>query len=316
MNSSEDVINQFFNGKAGSVDSKESRSGFVALIGRANVGKSTLMNRIIGQKIAITSPKPQTTRGRIRTVYTSDRGQIVFIDTPGIHKARTKLGDYMVGVAEGTMKEVDLVLWLIEPAHKIGDGEKNIIAKLKEVKSPVFLIINKTDTCKRDELLPLIDSYRKELDFTEIVPVCARKGDNVDTLVDLIYDHLPEGPAFYPEDTLTDQPMKQIVSEIIREKGLRCLGDEIPHGIAVGIDQMKQSGNLWEIDATIYCDKDSHKGMIIGKGGSKLKEIGSEARPEIESLLESKVNLKLWVKVKKGWRDSDFLLKNFGYKDE
>ncbi|MBR6380746.1 MAG: GTPase Era [Lachnospiraceae bacterium] len=291
------------------------RSGFVALVGRPNVGKSTLMNRLIGQKIAITSSKPQTTRNRIQTVYTDERGQIVFLDTPGIHKSRNKLGDYMVSVAEGTMRDVDLVLWLVEPTDYIGAGEQHIIGKLKEAACPVFLVVNKVDTVRREELLGFIDTYRKAMDFDEVVPVSALKGQNTETLKDLIFQKLPYGPMFYDEDTLTDQPQRQLVAEIIREKALRDLGDEIPHGIAVGIEQMKKKGKLWEIDATIYCEKDSHKGMIIGKGGSKLKEIGSDARPDIEKLLDAKVNLKLWVKVKKDWRDSDFLLKNFGYSE-
>ena len=289
------------------------RCGFVAIIGKPNVGKSTMMNRIIGQKIAITSPKPQTTRNRIQTVYTDDRGQIVFLDTPGIHKARTKLGDYMVNVAQGTIKDVDLVLWLIAADERPSEAEAKIADKLKKSGSPVFLVVNKVDTVRRDELLPLIKSYTDIMEYDEVVPISALKGDNVDELVNLIFKKLPYGPAFYDEDTVTDQPQRQIVSEIIREKALRCLGDEIPHGIAVAIDSMKYEDGVWNIDATIFCEKDSHKGMIIGKHGSKLKEIGSLARPEIEEMLEDKVYLKIWVKVKSGWRDSDYMLKNFGY---
>lgn len=292
------------------------KSGFVTLIGRPNVGKSTLMNQIIGQKIAITSPKPQTTRNKIQTVFTDERGQIVFLDTPGIHKSKNKLGDYMVGVAEKTMSEVDLVLWLVEPTDYIGAGEQHIIEQLKKADCPIFLVVNKVDTVKREQLIPFIDNYRKELDFAEIVPVSALKGDNCETLVEQIFKYLPQGPAFFDEDTLTDQPMRQIVSELIREKALRLMSDEIPHGIAVTIESMKQRGKLYDIEATIICEKDSHKGIIIGKGGAMLKKIGSQARPEIESLLESKVNLQLWVKVKKDWRDSDFLLKNFGYNEK
>ncbi len=292
------------------------KSGFVALIGRPNVGKSTLMNRIIGQKIAITSNKPQTTRNRIQTVYTDERGQIVFLDTPGIHKSHNKLGDYMVGVAENTMRDVDLVLWLVEPTDYIGAGERHIIEKLQKVACPVFLVVNKVDTVKKEELLPFIDTYRKEVDFAEVIPVSALKGDNCDTLVEQIFERLPVGPAFYDEDTLTDQPQRQIVSELIREKALRLLEDEIPHGVAVTIESMKQRGKIYDIEATIFCERDSHKGIIIGKGGAMLKKIGSQARPEIEHLLEAKVNLQLWVKVKKDWRDSDFLLKNFGYRSE
>ena len=291
------------------------KSGFVSLIGRPNVGKSTLMNHLIGQKIAITSDKPQTTRNRIQTVYTDDRGQIVFLDTPGIHKSKNKLGDYMVNVAQHTLSEVDVILWLVEPSTFIGAGERHIIEQLKKTKTPVILVINKTDTVKREEILTFIDAYRKELEFAEIVPVSALKGDNTQDLIDSIFKYLPYGPMFYDEDTVTDQPQRQIVSELIREQALRCLDEEIPHGIAVSIDQMKwrADDSIVDIDATIVCERDSHKGIIIGKGGSMLKKIGSRARKEIEDLLETQVNLKLWVKVKKDWRDSDFLLKNFGY---
>ena len=294
------------------------KTGFVTLIGRPNVGKSTLMNKMIGQKIAITSHKPQTTRNRIRTVYTDARGQIIFMDTPGIHKAKNKLGAYMVEAAERTLGEVDLILWLVEPSDFIGAGERHIIEQLKNVKTPVFLIINKVDTVEQDEIFHYIDTYRKEFDFAEILPCSAIKGNNVDTLIDLIFKYLPYGPAYYDEDTVTDQPMRQIVSELIREKALKCLDDEIPHGIAVSVDRMhfRNTGDLVDIDATIVCERDSHKGIIIGKGGGMLKKIGSAARYEIEHLVERKVNLKLWVKVKKEWRDSDFLLKNFGYNEK
>ena len=293
----------------------DKKSGFVTLIGRPNVGKSTLMNRLIGQKIAITSNKPQTTRNKIQTVYTCEQGQIVFLDTPGIHKTKNKLGDYMVNVAQHTLSEVDVILWLVEPSTFIGAGERHIIEQLKKTKTPVILVINKTDTVKREEILTFIDAYRKELEFAEIVPVSALKGDNTQDLIDSIFKYLPYGPMFYDEDTVTDQPQRQIVSELIREQALRCLDEEIPHGIAVSIDQMKwrADDSIVDIDATIVCERDSHKGIIIGKGGSMLKKIGSRARKEIEDLLETQVNLKLWVKVKKDWRDSDFLLKNFGY---
>ncbi len=289
------------------------KSGFVTLIGRPNVGKSTLMNHLIGQKIAITSNKPQTTRNRIQTVLTLPEGQIVFLDTPGIHKSKNKLGDYMVNVAERTLNEVDVILWLVEPSNFIGAGERHIIEQLKKVKTPVILVINKTDTVKRDEVLEYIDTYRKEMDFQEIVPVSALKGNNTEVLIQCILKYLPYGPAFYDEDTVTDQPMRQIVAELIREKALRLLEEEIPHGIAVSIEQMKMRKSIWDIEATIVCERDSHKGIVIGKGGQMLKKIGSKARPEIEDMLESKVDLQLWVKVKKDWRDSDFLLKNFGY---
>ena len=291
------------------------KSGFATLIGRPNVGKSTLMNRLIGQKIAITSNKPQTTRNRIQTVYTCGEGQIVFLDTPGIHKAKNKLGEYMVNVAERTLREVDVVLWLVEPSTFIGAGERHIAEQLAKAKTPVILVINKTDTVKREEILLFIDTYRKLYDFDGIVPESALNGDNTDTLIEQIFKYLPYGPRFYDEDTVTDQPMRQIVAELIREKALRCLSDEIPHGIAVSIDKMKErsGGKVCDIDATIICEKDSHKGIIIGKQGAMLKKIGSAARYEIERMMEMKVNLQLWVKVKKDWRDSDFLIKNFGY---
>ena len=298
-------------------DGKNVKSGFVTLIGRPNVGKSTLMNRMIGQKIAITSNKPQTTRNRIQTVHTDERGQIVFVDTPGIHKAKNKLGEYMVGAAEKTIGEVDVVCWLVEPTTYIGAGEQHIIERLKKVKAPIILVINKVDTIKKEEILPVIDCYRKELDFQEIIPVSARSGANVDELIDTIYKYLPYGPMFYDEDTITDQPMRQIVAELIREKALHALNEEIPHGIAVVIDSMKerksQKGIITDIQATIICERDSHKGIIIGKGGEMLKKIGANARYEIEKQLDTKVNLQLWVKVKKEWRDSDVLIKNFGY---
>ncbi len=297
------------------------KSGFVTLIGRPNVGKSTLMNHLIGQKIAITSKKPQTTRNRIQTVYTDEeKGQIVFVDTPGIHKAKNKLGEYMVNVAEHALNEVDLVLWLVEPASFIGAGERHIIEKLKKVNTPVILIINKVDTVKKEQVLEYIDAYRKVYEFAEIVPLSALRGENTEILPDLIFKYLPYGPMFYDEDTVTDQPQRQIVAELIREKALHALEEEIPHGIAVSIDRMKErkgaGQKITDIDATIICERDSHKGIIIGKGGNMLKKIGSNARFEMERLLECKVNLKLWVKVKKDWRDSDFLIKNFGYKEE
>ena len=284
------------------------KSGFVTLIGRPNVGKSTLMNQLIGQKIAITSNKPQTTRNRIQTVLTTEEGQIVFVDTPGIHKAKNKLGEYMVNIAERSLNEVDVVLWLVEPSTFIGAGERHIIDQLKRVKTPVILVINKVD------MLPSIDLYRKEYDFADIVPVSARTGENTDELVKVILKYLPYGPQFYDEDTITDQPERQIVAELIREKALHCLNEEIPHGIAVAIDRMKMEKKVMHIDATIICERDSHKGIIIGKQGSMLKKIGSTARYEIEKMLDCRVNLKLWVKVQKNWRDSDYLMKNFGYR--
>lgn len=292
------------------------KAGFVSIIGRPNVGKSTLMNHIIGQKIAITSSKPQTTRNRIQTVYTCDDGQIVFVDTPGIHKAKNKLGDYMVNTAYGSMNGVDVLLWLVEPTTYIGAGEKSILEQIKKAKLPTILVINKTDTVKKTEILPVIDTYSKEYDFEQIIPVSAKKGEGISELVNNIMKYLPYGQPFYDEDTITDQPERQIVAEMIREKVLRSMGDEIPHGVAVAIDSMKYEGKMCNIDATIICERDSHKGMIIGKHGSKLKEIGSLARVDIEDMLDCKVFLQLWVKVKKDWRDSDFLLKNFGYNPE
>ncbi len=292
------------------------KSGFAALIGRPNVGKSTLMNCLIGQKIAITSSKPQTTRNRIQTVLTSEEGQIVFVDTPGIHKAKNRLGDYMVNVANRSLKEVDVILWLVEPSDYIGAGERHIIEQLSKINTPVILVMNKIDMVKREELLRFIDAYRNEMDFAEIVPVSALKNDNTQELIKCIMQYLPYGPIFYDEDTITDQPQRQIVAELIREKALRCLEEEIPHGIAVTIEKMKWRGRIVDIEATIICERESHKGIIIGKQGGMLKKIGSHARRDIEDLLESKVNLQLWVKVKKDWRDSDFLIKNFGYKEE
>lgn len=289
------------------------KAGFAAIIGRPNVGKSTLMNQIIGQKIAITSNKPQTTRNNIRTVYTTDKEQIVFVDTPGIHKAKNKLGDYMVSVAEKSLKDVDVVLWLVEPTNYIGAGEHHIIEQLKKIKTPVILVINKIDTVKKDDLLGFISTYSKEMDFEEVVPVSALKKDNLDELIKCIVKYLPYGEPFYDEDTVTDQPIKQIVAEIIREKALKCLDEEIPHGIAVTIEQMNFKKKVVDISATIICEKDSHKGIIIGKQGAMLKKIGSAARYEIEELIEQQANLQLWVKVKSNWRDSDILIKNFGY---
>jgi GTP-binding protein Era len=292
------------------------KSGFATIIGRPNVGKSTLMNHLIGQKIAITSNKPQTTRNRIQTVYTdTERGQIVFLDTPGIHKAKNKLGEYMVNVAEHTLGEVDVVLWLVEPSNFIGAGEQHIIKQLQKVTTPVILIINKIDTVEKDKVFEYIDTYRKVYDFAEIIPISALREKNLDTVIDMIFKYLPYGPMFYDEDTITDQPERAIVAEIIREKALHALDEEVPHGIAVYIDSMKTrpDKDITDIDATIVCERDSHKGIIIGKGGAMLKKIGANARYEIERMLDSKVNLKLWVKVKKDWRDSDYLIKNFGY---
>ena len=292
----------------------QKKSGFVTLIGRPNVGKSTLMNHLIGQKIAITSDKPQTTRNRIQTVYTDERGQIIFLDTPGIHKAKNKLGEYMVDVAEHTLKEVDVILWLVEPTTFIGAGERHIAEQLSNVKTPVILVINKFDTLKKQEILTFIDAYKDVCKFAEIVPLSALKEKNTDLLLELLFKYLPCGPMFYDEDTVTDQPMRQIAAELIREKALRLLDDEIPHGIAVTIEKMRERKNgIMDIEASIVCERESHKGIIIGKGGSMLKRIGTNARREIENMLEMQVNLQLWVKVRKEWRDSELYMKNYGY---
>lgn len=304
------------------------KSGFVAIIGRPNVGKSTLMNRLIGQKIAITSSKAQTTRNRIQTVYTDDEAQIVFLDTPGINRAKNKLGEYMINVAYGTLTEVDIIMWLVEPATFIGAGERQIIETLGKVKTPKILVINKTDTVEEKKIFDAIERYKDVCKFEAIVPVSALKGKNTEELLKALKALLPYGPQFYDEDTITDQPERQIVAELIREQALRQLDKEIPHGIAVVIDSMKErisgrnggnngAGNsrkiIIDIDATIICERDSHKGIIIGKQGAMLKSIGTKARISMENLLDAKVNLKLWVKVKKDWRDSEILLKNYGY---
>ncbi len=294
------------------------KSGFVAIIGRPNVGKSTLMNRLIGQKIAITSSKAQTTRNKIQTVYTDDEAQIVFLDTPGINKAKNKLGKYMMNVAHNTLNEVDVVMWIVEPTTFIGAGERHIIEVLAKVKTPIILVINKVDTVEDTGIVDAINTYKDVCDFDDIVPVSALKGKNSDELIKTIKKLLPYGPQFYDEDTITDQPERQIVAELIREQALRLLDKEIPHGIAVVIDRMKErpDGSLIDIDATIICERDSHKGIVIGKQGAMLKKIGSKARVSMENLLDTKVNLKLWVKVKKDWRDSDTLLRNYGYHEE
>ena len=301
------------------------KSGFVTLIGRPNVGKSTLMNNLIGQKIAITSSKPQTTRNRIQTVYTDETGQIIFLDTPGIHKAQNKLGEYMDLVAERTLSEVDVVLWLVEPTTFIGKGEQHIAELLSATKTPVILVVNKIDTVEKGELLPVIDKYKDMVNFKACVPVSAATGENKEDLLETVFDLLPEGPMYYDEDVVTDQAERQITAELIREQALRRLKDEVPHGVAVVIDSMKEEKdtsvrhshkNIMNIEATIFCERDSHKGIIIGKKGAMLKEIGTNARHQISDLLGMKVNLNLWVKVKKDWRNSDSLMKNFGYKEE
>lgn len=294
---------------------KNFRSGFVSLIGRPNVGKSTLMNCLIGEKIAIVSHKPQTTRNKIQTILTKENFQVVFVDTPGMHIPKSKLGSYMMRSAESSLNNMDIVMYLIEPFEKINDGDLNILEKLKNVNSKVFLIINKIDTVEHSKILEVIDVYKDKYDFDEIIPISAVNAKNVSSILDCIEKHLPIGVQYFPEDMITDQPEKQIVSEIIREKALRLLNEEVPHGIAVEIMSMKKRKNkdFYDIEATIYCERDTHKGIIIGKKGAKLKDIGSRARADIERLLNAQVNLQIWVKVKKDWRDSDFLLKNFGY---
>jgi len=301
------------------------KSGFVTLIGRPNVGKSTLMNNLIGQKIAITSSKPQTTRNRIQTVYTDEVGQIIFLDTPGIHKAQNKLGEYTDSVAERTLSEVDVVLWLVEPTTFIGKGEQHIAKLLETTKTPVILVVNKIDTVEKGELLPVIDKYKDIVNFKACIPVSAVTGENKEDLLKTVFDLLPEGPMYYDEDVVTDQAERQITAELIREQTLRRLKDEVPHGVAVMVESMKEEKdtsvrhshkNIMNIEATIFCERDSHKGIIIGKKGAMLKEIGTNARHQISDLLGMKVNLNLWVKVKKDWRNSDSLMKNFGYKEE
>ncbi|MDU6853667.1 MAG: GTPase Era [Zhenhengia sp.] len=294
------------------------KSGFISIIGRTNVGKSTLMNRLIGEKIAIMSNKPQTTRNRIQTVLTTDTYQAVFIDTPGIHTPQNKLGEMMIKTANTTLNEVDIIFYLIEPHPIIGKNEATIIEKLKSVHTPIFLCINKIDSVSKEEVAETINKYKEELDFSEIIPISAYEGANIDALLKCIEKYLPEGPQFFPDDVLTDQPERQIVAELIREKALHLLDKEIPHGIAVEIDTMKsrKNGDIVDIEATIVCERDSHKRIIIGKQGAMIKEIGSKARYDMERLLGSKVYLTLWVKVKKNWRDSQFLLKNYGFNDQ
>lgn len=298
--------------------SENKKAGFCVLAGRPNVGKSTLMNRLIGTKIAITSPKPQTTRNSIRTVYTDDRGQAVFIDTPGIHKSKNRLSDYMMAAVGSSMKDADLILWLVEPKSNIPDEDRQIAERIKGEGVPVFLVINKIDTVKKPELLKVIDAYKDLCSFKEIIPVSALKQEGLEELMSCIFDALPEGPAFYPDDELTDEPMRHIAAEIIREKALLLIDKEIPHGIAVMIDRMekRQDKDMTDIEATIVCEKESHKGIIIGKKGVMLRDIGMKARPEIERLIGTRVYLQLWVKVKENWRDSDVLVANFGYRKD
>ena len=293
---------------------KEFRSGFVALIGRPNVGKSTLMNHLIGQKIAITSNKPQTTRDRIQTVYTDKRGQIVFVDTPGMHKAHTGLGEYMMGSVDKALESVDLLLWLVEPDLHVGPGDREIAERLSSLKLPVILIINKADTVDKTRIGEVVKNYSELMEYAAVIPLCALRGTGVDRVLEKIFALLPEGPMYYDEETVTQQPIREIAGEIIREKALRCLSDEVPHGIAVEIEKMRErEDGMFDVEAVLVCEKESHKGIVIGKGGQMLKKIGTQARRDIEELTGTRVNLKLWVKVRKDWRDDPVQLKNFGF---
>ncbi len=293
-----------------------SKSGFAAIIGRPNVGKSTLLNSILGQKISITSNKPQTTRENIRGIFTDDRGQIIFIDTPGANRPKNKLGSFMESEIASTREDADVILFLVEPDKVPGPGDKRIAKTIAESKAPIYLIINKIDTLSVGEVLPVIDSFKNLLDFKEIFPVSAKTGEGIDKLLDTVFNDLPKGPSYYGEDEVTDMPIRAMCAELIREKGLLLLSEELPHGIAVVIDSIEpnKSKNLYHIMATIVCEKASHKSMIIGSQGKMLKKIGTLARRDMEDLLEKKVNLKLWVQVRKNWRDSDRLLKNYGYR--
>ena len=294
------------------------KSGFVSVVGRPNVGKSTLLNRILKEKLSITSNKAQTTRNKITMIHTDDRGQIVFLDTPGIQSPKNKLGDYMLKTSVSSMEGVDVILMVVDMSDYLGPKDKMILEAMdKEGKDiPAILVINKVDMAPRDEVLPIIAKFAAMERFDDIVPISALKDENVDHLLDVIFDHLPEGPQYFPEDMITDQPEKFIVAELIREKGLFYLRDEVPHGLAVSIDSMKEpeGKDIMEIQATIYVERDSHKGIIIGKDGQMLKRIGTEARKEIEAFLSERVNLRLWVKVSKNWREKDEKVKAFGYK--
>ncbi|NIK77401.1 GTP-binding protein Era [Paenibacillus castaneae] len=298
-------------------DSKKFRSGFVAIIGRPNVGKSTLMNHLIGQKIAIMSDKPQTTRNKIHGVYTTDELQIVFLDTPGIHKPQSKLGNYMMQTAESALREVEAALFLIDASEGLGGGDRFIIEQLKKVKTPVFLVMNKIDKVEPEQLLPMITQYNELHEFAEIIPISALKGNNVETLMEQLSRYLPEGPQYYPADQITDHPEQFVCSELIREKILHMTREEIPHSIAVTIEDMrvKENGVVY-IGAVIFVERDSQKGIIIGKKGDMLKEVGKQARKDIEALLGSRIFLELWVKVKKDWRNQERVLKDLGYRHD
>lgn len=291
------------------------KSGFISIIGRPNVGKSTLLNGILGEKIAIATSKPQTTRNTIRGIYTTGDCQMVFIDTPGIHKPKTKLGNFMTDSALNTFKELDLVLFLVDDSLSQGPGDKYIVEMLKNINTPKFLVINKMDKINPEDYEKIYNEYEQTGIFDEIFPVSALEQKNIDILLESIEKFMPEGPQYFPSDMITDHPERFIVSEILREKVLMFLEDEVPHGVAIEIESFQEEERVTRISAVVYCEKKSHKGIIIGQGGRKLKGIGKSAREEIEALLGNKVFLQLWVKVKENWRNSDFALSNFGYKD-
>ena len=292
------------------------KSGFISIIGRPNVGKSTLLNAILGEKIAIATDKPQTTRNTIRGIYTTDDMQLVFIDTPGIHKPRTKLGTFMTESATNTFNEADAILFLVDDSINAGPGDKYIVEMLKEVKTKKYLVINKIDKLGPIKYKEIFDEYDELGIFDGIFGISARENKNVDEILTKLEEIMPEGPQYFPADMVTDHPERFIVSEILREKVLLYLNDEVPHGVAIEIESFEEEPNITRIGAVIYCEKKSHKGIIIGKGGRKLKGIGKSAREEMEALLGTKVFLQLWVKIKENWRDSDFALSNFGYKDK
>ncbi|MDD7035485.1 MAG: GTPase Era [Firmicutes bacterium] len=291
------------------------KSGFIAIVGRPNVGKSTLMNAVLGEKVAITTDKPQTTRNTIRGIYTEDELQMIFVDTPGIHKPRNKLGEYMTEMATGTFDEVDLILFIVDGSMSKGPGDRYILEMLKKVETPVVLVINKTDTMSPDEFRSIYEEYDETGMFREILGTSATEGVNIDRVISTCAEFMEEGPMYFPPDIVTENPLRFIVSEIIREKILLYLRDEVPHGVAVEIEEYVEEENVTRISAVIYCEKKSHKGMIIGKGGRKLKGIGKSAREEIEALVGTRVFLQTWVKVRENWRDSDIALSNFGYKE-